>query len=209
MVRNTLQSFVYSVCLVTLSWLVLGVTIPAGAVSTIVPSAGVYDDYQAVQAGEPSRELPARLNQYTHQVVGFFRSTSVELYQLDLDRVQGRGLGTVFALSDGVQLYLHPRYPSPVQRFSDYVPVEPIGPYLYGQTVAVSTVPYGDTQRSKAALVELLYDTRTGRFSTLNKRSLRVIISKDTELLSMFDSERWKGRKLKRYLQEYTIRNSN
>ena len=208
MFERTGQRWALHLTLLPLLWS-LGANVCLGASSVAVPKAGVYEDFQSVQDGLPSRELPARLKQYTHHVVGFFRSTKVQLYQLDLDRHQARSMGSIFALSDGVQLYLYPSFPSPVKRFSNYVPVEPIGPYLYGTTVAVSNIPSGEGQRAKESLVELLYDTRSGRFSTLNLRNLRAIISDDAELTAQFESERRKRRKLKSYLQQYTSRNAS
>lgn len=207
--KNILQQYLLVPFYVVFLWAGLGLSTVVDASSNHAPAAGIYDDYQAVKVGDPSRGLPARMKEYSHYVVGFFRSTEVKLYQLELDRTQVRALGTIFALSDGVKLYLYPRYPSPVERFSDYVPVQHIGPYLYGRTVAVSAIPYGETQMSKETMVELLFDTRTERFSTLNMRGLIDIISDDSELLVQFENERRKRRKLKLYLQKYVSRNHN
>ena len=205
--KNTVQKYLFAQLYAASLWVVCGVFTDVDASPSHAPAAGVYDDYQAVQAGEPSRDLPARLQEYSHHVVGFFRSTEVKLVQLDLHRKQARALGTIFALSDGAQLYLYPRFPTPVQRFSNYKPVQQIGPYLYGRTVSVSAVPHGQTQMSKETMVEVLFDTRTGRFSTLTMATLKDIIAGDEELLAQFESERRKRRKLRLYLQKYMGRN--
>jgi hypothetical protein len=84
--------------------------------------------------------------------------------------------------------------------------MEPVGPYLYGKSVSVTTQPHGESQMAKEQLLELLFDTRTGRFSALTTRSLRVLMSDDPELLTRFGDERGKGRKLKQYLFEYVQR---
>jgi hypothetical protein len=163
----------------------------------------LYRTWADLAADRPAAVIDATLLQRSgaHGVWGL--AGAIDVYKLDLARVDARPLGSVFAFAVGDAVYVNDGAPIPA-RGQEYARLETWGDVGFYQHRTCYLVPNGGQDGGMHEHCDLtlkLVDLHTGATQLVHADSLRALLADAPDLLAAFEVERPKDlRAVRRYL---------
>lgn len=168
-------------------------------------NVGIYKTFEEFRTNSPS--IPFNYSIKTRSMgYGFMNMAgTVTFYSINLDRKEGKSIGSVFGFCDGNSIYINEGYPQlgPRAKFSK---IEYLGKYSYFKDVKCNSNynSMNNTFVTSCSLEEKVMDINdAGAVIRLTKKRLQNIIARDPEILKTFNQEKRKKKKLKEYLIKY------
>ena len=167
--------------------------------------AGYYRSFQEFMENAPSIPWGHPGIKEKKEFVVFGKN--YEMVKLNMEKERGLALGNFVGFCDGKHIYF--RLNQAGKAFRDkYSKVVFRGYFvLHPATMVTWNVDAQGRVTRWTSRETRVYNMKGGSYFSLNRRSLRAIISVDQELLDQFEQERRKGKKLEEYLFYFLERN--
>lgn len=166
--------------------------------------AGIYRSFEEFKYNNPSLEFDYNIRT-KERGYGFLNSEGwVQFYKIDMERKETRTIGSVFGFCDGRNVYINEDNPD-LQKNTEFAKVEFYGEFCYFEGVSYSYMTTGAGMGATATTsrTEKILSINTGKVTILSKSLIRKLLAIDKELLSEFNKEKKKRKKLKKYFIKY------
>jgi hypothetical protein len=163
---------------------------------------GIYRDFNEFKYNNPSIKFDYQISTIEHGY-GFLNSSgTVTFYRISIDKKAGKAIGNIFGFCDGKNVYINENLPrlGPKAGFSK---IEYFGLYCYFESIFYQTAYNGTNSYTTSSLAENVINMSNGEVIRLTKKTLKELIANDEELLTEFNNESQKNKKLKDYIIKY------
>jgi len=167
---------------------------------------GVYRNFEEFKTNSPSVEWKYYVKQTTSNYVTFSSSGTVIFGKLVMEKEERKSFGSIYGFCDGKNIFIIPNYKNGVilKRKTSFNKVVYLGRYVYYESfTSVNMGEYG----SSKTLDRRFLNINNGDNYSLDKNSLRTVLSQDNDLLYQFENEKRKNKVLKEYLIKYCAKN--
>jgi len=160
--------------------------------------AGIHRTFEELKYNNPSVEFAYRITARSRKA----NQEQIDFYSIDIDKSKAKDIGKVIGFSDGKEVYINENSPS-LRPGTEFVKAEILDRYYYFQNIETILIPSGSTVVTAPRLVQKIMDMNTGKITTLNNQNLKELMADNPGLITGFDKETHKNRKLKEYLIRY------
>ena len=171
-------------------------------VSDSTYKAGIYKNFEEFKNNNPSIKFDYTVKT-KEKGYGFLGAGgTVSLYRIEIDKKVGQSIGDVYGFSDGKNIYVNTHNPI-LHPKTEFFKIDLLGKYCYYQDYAYQSTG----AQTITLMIERVIDINTGEEIILNKKEVRKILANDAALLTAFEMEDGKNKKLKDYIKKFNEKN--